>query len=168
MNKAVSLLKILMPIISAAYGMAIIYLTALPLSGDNPGFGSEMLTWLITLAGIALTLFLVQRGPSRREKPRGNTPLRLQLAATRRYADDENTSHHPAALYTPVTITGFLDLYLCNKQDLCGSSCYCPCCFHFLLFPGIIQPSSNRPGNVLKAGDTRSATRCSPNSEASN
>ena len=112
MNKAVSLLKILMPIISAAYGMAIIYLTALPLSGDNPGFGSEVLTWLITLAGIALTLFLVQRGPSRREKPRGNTPWRLQLAATRRYADDENTSHHPAALYTPVTKPVFLT-YIC-------------------------------------------------------
>lgn len=50
-----------MPILSAAYGVAIIYVTALPLSGDHPGFGYELLTWLITLAGIALTLYLVHR-----------------------------------------------------------------------------------------------------------
>lgn len=61
MNQAARFLKFLMPILSAAYGVAIIYLTALPLSGDHPGFGSELLTWLITLAGIALTLYLVHR-----------------------------------------------------------------------------------------------------------
>lgn len=61
MNKIANLLKPLMPIVSAAYGMAIIFLTALPLAGDHPTFVSEMLTWLISLAGIALTLFLVHR-----------------------------------------------------------------------------------------------------------
>ncbi len=61
MHKTASLLKPLMPILSAAYGMVVIYLTALPLSGGNPGFLGESLTWLITLAGIVLTLFLVRR-----------------------------------------------------------------------------------------------------------
>lgn len=61
MNKATSILKPLMPILSAAYGVAIIYVTALPIAGDNPSIVGEMLTWLITLAGIALTLFLVHR-----------------------------------------------------------------------------------------------------------
>ena len=59
MNKAASLLKPLMPIISAVYGVAVIYVTALPVAGDNPTFVGEVLTWLITLAAIALTLFLV-------------------------------------------------------------------------------------------------------------
>ena len=61
MNQAARLLKLLMPILSAAYGIAIIYVTALPLSGDYPGFGCELLTWLITLAGITLSLYLVHR-----------------------------------------------------------------------------------------------------------
>lgn len=61
MNKAAQFLKPLMPILAAAYGTAVIYVTALPLAGDNPGFTGELLTWLLTLAGIALTLFLVHR-----------------------------------------------------------------------------------------------------------
>ena len=61
MNKAASLLKPLMPIISAVYGVAVIYVTALPVAGDNPTFVGEVLTWLVTLAAIALTLFLVHR-----------------------------------------------------------------------------------------------------------
>lgn len=61
MNKAARFLRLLMPILSAAYGIAIIYVTALPLSGDYPGFGCELLTWLITLAGITLSLYLVHR-----------------------------------------------------------------------------------------------------------
>lgn len=36
-------------------------MTALPVAGDNPGFTGESLTWLLTLASIALTLFLVHR-----------------------------------------------------------------------------------------------------------
>ena len=61
MNKLVSLLKSLMPILAAAYGTALIYVTALPIDSDSLGFGSELLSWLLTLAGIGLTLFLVQR-----------------------------------------------------------------------------------------------------------
>jgi membrane protease YdiL (CAAX protease family) len=61
MNKAASLFKPLMPILSAVYGFVVIYVTALPVSGDNPTFWDEFLTWLITLAAIALTLFLVHR-----------------------------------------------------------------------------------------------------------
>lgn len=61
MNQAARFLRLLMPILSAAYGIAIIYVTALPLSGDYPGFGCELLTWLITLAGITLSLYLVNR-----------------------------------------------------------------------------------------------------------
>lgn len=59
MTKSTSILKPLMPILSTIYGMAIIYVTALPVSVNNPDFVSELLTWLITLIGIALTLFLV-------------------------------------------------------------------------------------------------------------
>ena len=62
MNKTISRhIKPLMPILSAAYGLAIIYVTAMPVAGDNPTVAGELLTWLITLAGIALTLFLVHR-----------------------------------------------------------------------------------------------------------
>ncbi len=61
MNRAASFLKPLMPILSALYGLAIIYVTALPVAGDNPAFACEVLTWLITLAGIALTMYLVRR-----------------------------------------------------------------------------------------------------------
>ena len=61
MNKLVGLLKALMPILAAAYGTALIYVTALPIDSDSLGFGGELLLWLLTLAGIGLTLFLVQR-----------------------------------------------------------------------------------------------------------
>ena len=61
MNKIVSLFKALMPIIAAAYGTAIIYVTALPIDGNSLAFGGELLSWLLTLAGIGLTLLLVQR-----------------------------------------------------------------------------------------------------------
>ena len=61
MNKTARLLKPLMPILSAVYSLAIIYLTALPIAGEHPSFVGEILTWLITLAGIVLTLFLVHR-----------------------------------------------------------------------------------------------------------
>ena len=60
MNKISSLIKPLMPILSATYGIALIYVTALPVAGDNSTVVGEMLTCLITLAGIAMTLYLVQ------------------------------------------------------------------------------------------------------------
>lgn len=59
MNKAANLLKPLMPILSTIYGIAVIYITALPVASDNPSFVCEVLTWLITLTGIALTLFII-------------------------------------------------------------------------------------------------------------
>ena len=46
MNKATQFLRSLMPILAAAYGTAIIYVTAMPVAGDNPGFTGELLTWL--------------------------------------------------------------------------------------------------------------------------
>lgn len=61
MNKLVSLLKPVMPILAAAYGTALIFVTAWPIDSDSLGFGGELLSWLLTLAGIGLTLFLVQR-----------------------------------------------------------------------------------------------------------
>ena len=60
MNKVARLFKPLMPILSAVYGLGVIYITALPVDGNHPTFVGEMLTWLITLAGIAMTLYLVQ------------------------------------------------------------------------------------------------------------
>ena len=61
MNKFVSFLKPLMPILAAAYGMALIYVTAMPIDNGSLGLDGESLSWLLTLAGIGLTLFLVQR-----------------------------------------------------------------------------------------------------------
>ncbi len=61
MNKLVSLLKPLLPILAAAYGTALIYVTALPIDSNSLGFSGELLSWLLTLAGIGLTLFLVHR-----------------------------------------------------------------------------------------------------------
>lgn len=61
MNRPVGLFKPLMPILAAAYGTALIYVTALPIDSNSLGLGGELLSWLITLAGIGLTLFLVQR-----------------------------------------------------------------------------------------------------------
>ena len=61
MSRIVTVIKPLMPILSAAYGVAIIYVTAMPVAGEHPTFLGELMTWLITLAGIALTLFLVHR-----------------------------------------------------------------------------------------------------------
>ena len=61
MNKFASLLKPLMPILAAAYGTALIFVTAWPTDSDSSGFGGELLSWLLTLAGIVLTLFFVQR-----------------------------------------------------------------------------------------------------------
>ena len=77
MSKASQLLKPLMPILSAVYGVAIIYVTALPVGGDHPGFLGESLTWLLTLVGIALTLFLVHRIEPKVFPAAGQFPLKL-------------------------------------------------------------------------------------------
>ena len=60
MKKVASLFKPLMPILSAAYGIALIYITALPVADNHSGFVGESLTWLLTLVGIAMTLYLVK------------------------------------------------------------------------------------------------------------
>ena len=60
MNRLPGILKPLMPIIAAVYGFAIIFVTALPMS-SNASVGGELLSMLLTLAGIGLTLFLVKR-----------------------------------------------------------------------------------------------------------
>lgn len=77
MDKTASILKPLIPILSAVYGLAIIYVTALPVSGGSPTFMGEVLTWLITIAGIALTLFLVHRVEPKVFPASGQFPLKL-------------------------------------------------------------------------------------------
>ena len=77
MSRIATVIKPLMPILSALYGFAIIYVTALLIAGDNPTFADEALTWLITLAGIALTLFLVRRVEPRVFPTAGHFSLRL-------------------------------------------------------------------------------------------
>ena len=81
MNKTACLLKSLMPILAAIYGFAVIYVTALPVSGDNPTFVGEFLTWLITIAAIALTLFLVYRVEPKVFPAAGQFPLKLPKIA---------------------------------------------------------------------------------------
>ena len=61
MSKLSNVLKPLMPLLATAYGVALIYVTALPLDRNIPGIGGELLSWLLTIAGIGLTLFLVFR-----------------------------------------------------------------------------------------------------------
>ncbi len=76
MNKAARLLKPLMPVLSAAYGFAIIYVTALPVAGGQTVVG-EVLTWLLTIAGIALTLLLVHRVEPKLFPAAGLFPLKM-------------------------------------------------------------------------------------------
>lgn len=59
MYKTARFLKPLMPILSAAYGFALIYVTAMPLDGNDQTIGGDLLSMLITLVCIGLTLFLV-------------------------------------------------------------------------------------------------------------
>ena len=66
-----------MPIVSAGYGIGIIYCTALPVAGDNPTFVNELLTWLISLICIAITLFLVFHVEPKLFPNAGQFPLRL-------------------------------------------------------------------------------------------
>ncbi len=77
MNKLVSLLKPFMPILAAACGTALIYVTALPLDSNSLGFTGEVLSWLFTLAGIGLTLSLVQRVEPRLFPAAGQFRLKL-------------------------------------------------------------------------------------------
>lgn len=77
MDKLNVFLKPLVPFLAVAYSMAVIYVTALPVAGDNLGLGGELLTWLLTLAGIVLTLFLVGRVEPKVFPAAGRFPLKL-------------------------------------------------------------------------------------------
>ena len=61
MKKIANILKPLMPILAAAYGLALIYVTALPLDSVIPTIASDLLSCLLTLVCIILTFFLVNR-----------------------------------------------------------------------------------------------------------
>ena len=65
LNKIANILKPLMPVLAATYGFALIYVTALPLNGDNHTIGNNLLSMLLTLVCIGLTFFLVNRVESK-------------------------------------------------------------------------------------------------------
>ena len=67
--------------LAVVYSVAVIYVTALPVGGKNPGFGGEVLTWLLTLAAIALTLFLVGRVEPKVFPAAGRFTLKLPKAS---------------------------------------------------------------------------------------
>lgn len=59
MSRIASIIKPLLPILSAVYGLALIYLAALPLSNGEGSLANEAVTWILTLAAIMLTAFVV-------------------------------------------------------------------------------------------------------------
>ena len=59
MSRITSIIKPLLPLLSAVYGLALIYLTALPLADGEVVLANEVVCWLLTLAAIMLTLFVV-------------------------------------------------------------------------------------------------------------
>ena len=61
MKKLATILKPLMPVLAAAYGLGIIYFTALPTADGADSLGGNVLCWIITLGAIVLTFFIVKR-----------------------------------------------------------------------------------------------------------
>ena len=59
MSRIASIIKPLLPILSAVYGLALIYLIALPLADGEGSLANEAVTWILTLAAIMLTAFVV-------------------------------------------------------------------------------------------------------------
>ena len=59
MSKIANKIKPVLPFISAVYGLALIYLTALPIADGGESLAKEALTWFLTLAAIALTVCVV-------------------------------------------------------------------------------------------------------------
>ena len=53
--------KPLIPLLAAIYGLGVIFVTALPLSGGSESFGSEVLTWLLTLVAIGVTFLIATK-----------------------------------------------------------------------------------------------------------
>lgn len=54
-------LKPLIPLLAAIYGLGVIYVTAMPLADGSWSFGSEVLTWLLTLAAIVVTYLIATK-----------------------------------------------------------------------------------------------------------
>lgn len=61
MNRLSYILKPIMPLLAAVYGFMLIYVTAMPMAGGNESFGNHVLSWMLTLAAIALTYVLVRQ-----------------------------------------------------------------------------------------------------------
>ena len=61
MDTLKAFLKPLTPLLAAVYGGVLISVTALPLGGNAPGIGGELLSWVLTMLSIVLTLFLVSK-----------------------------------------------------------------------------------------------------------
>ena len=61
MSKIATIVKPILPFISAVYGLALIYLTALPIADGGGSLAKESLTWFLTLLAILLTVFVVIR-----------------------------------------------------------------------------------------------------------
>ena len=61
MSTSSRFLKPIMPVLAAVYGFMLIYVTAMPMAGGNESLSSHVLTWMLTLAAIALTYVLVRR-----------------------------------------------------------------------------------------------------------
>ena len=59
MSRIASIIKPLLPILSAVYGLALIYLIALPLADGEGSLANEAVTWILTLAAIMLTAFVI-------------------------------------------------------------------------------------------------------------
>lgn len=61
MSKIATIIKPFLPILSGVYGLALIYLTALPIADGGEALSHEAMTWVLTLAAILLTVFVVIR-----------------------------------------------------------------------------------------------------------
>ena len=61
MSKIATFIKPLLPLLSAVYGLAVIYLTALPLADGSGSLAHEAMTWGLTIVAILLTVFVVIR-----------------------------------------------------------------------------------------------------------
>jgi membrane protease YdiL (CAAX protease family) len=59
MSRVATIIKPLLPVLSAFYGFALIYLTALPIADGEGTLGNEAIGWMLTLAAIMLTVFVV-------------------------------------------------------------------------------------------------------------
>ncbi len=65
MSKISSVVKALLPLLSAVYGLALIYLTALPTADGRETFAYEIVVWILTLVAIILTAFVTVRVEAR-------------------------------------------------------------------------------------------------------